>query len=377
MFSVRFSPVNFSGRTANLCYSNPNVTSPLVSYGNDVFVRSANSCEAVSGGINEKRIEEIYNQTYETFISQNPIIGELNYTRPKLIISHDKDSSADAKYNRITNNISLSANLNKDLFIVGIKDNKGKYVQAQLMSKDSVDTFLELLKGKIPDDNIKVLKLNSQEKEVWLSSAFAHELRHSMQSHLVLSTQGCSEQYKEHLLRIPKFTQAKRKEIEGFIQQLNWQILQITASPLSSEQKNELLKQITPKKEQLEEYCKKFKTADIKDEDNYLLTYQPKKLLPSDTIMPIFPGSSSYWSIKDHFAPFKSAGSANGDEKQEIYISDPNEIDAYLYGADFLSFTDNPQARQEVIDLLILQNENTAYEGIGLMEKYGYPSLIY
>jgi len=331
--------------------------SPL---GADVFQKSENikQITPVQEIFENKNIEKLYDETFETFVKQNPMFKELNIEKPKLVFNHEEGAS-DACYSFATNTISANDELLKeDWHIVTVKTKKGEILPLTVVPNSKIKETLEYYKNN-SDEPVEVAaqKLTNKEKELWQKGVFAHELRHCLQNHMTASLNGYTDKavgiYKD---KIQKLIDANT-ELCKLIGE---------ADGTSSE-----------------EYKKAYNDLQkTKDEYSYILNFKPNKILDENTTLPytMFPESypelkDKKWHVKNHFYQ----GELNYNNSNEgIYYSSPLEIDAYHYQQEFLmrAYKDNPKEYSDNMILSYMMLLSHKYEtGLNDLEKNGYPAL--
>jgi hypothetical protein len=326
--------INFSGLKVNYVNFSNNVlakfsNSPLKPLNKDIFVKSKNisseSVDNVQGGyFTQQKISEIFDETYEEVMQDNPIISELNITKPKLKFDYGK-MDAIACYAFLNNTVTVSQDMNKDLYSISILRGGKEIPQGVYNDKDLEDFEYEF------EDNLSVQKLNNDEKEVVLKSFFAHELRHFTQIHLVASTQGCdkacSDFHKECYKDIKRFHQEKKQELKNY---------------------------------------------------KYSLTYKPQKLLSPDTKFQFEHDGQNlhYWSAKEHF--LRAILNPPDEDNLDTYYSSPLEIDAYKSQIDYINkkVQEYPNISNETLNALTAPISRYVNKGLKNMKGFGYPDLL-
>lgn len=328
--------------------------------GADVFQKSegVQQTKSVQGVFENSGLERLYDETFETFVQQNPMFKELSIEKPKLVFNHD-ESASDAGYSFATNAITANDKLLKeDWHIITVKTKDGQVLPLDVVPNSNLQNAMESYK-KNSDMPVEVVaqKLTNKEKELWQKGVFAHELRHCLQEHMEASLNGYTDRvvgkYKSKILELINAS----NELCNLYAEANGKD--------SVEYKNAY--------KELEE---------IKDKYSYILNYKPKKLLDENATLPytIFPESypelkNKKWSVKDHF--FKSSLTYNNSNK-ETYYSSPLEIDAYRYQEEFLmrAYKDNPKEYSDNMILSYMMMLSYQYEqGLNDLEKNGYPPL--
>jgi len=283
---------------------------PVINQGpaRDTFVNNQASnvfaCQIArpAGVFDNKRIEDIYNRTYNTVMAQNPIVNELNLTKPKLNFYPDNSTNERTllSYMGGVNEIKVQ---DKDFFtdkcyLCMINDKNGEVVDVQVLTQQKADNYLK----KHPNCTLTKTELNDSEKELYISSLLAHELRHCIQAHLLSSTKGCMDEYKGRFIEYEKS-----------------------------------LRQMVELKKELAKMEGRAYIPSCEDEElnklGYGLNYVPKKIFDENILFKysILPSDNRYWSVKNHFLP--AGKKIQGGEKE--YYGSPLEIDASNYELEF------------------------------------------
>ena len=281
----------------------------------------------VSSVWDNKRIQAIYDKTYETVMAQNPITRELNITKPALNFSTEENrkEGALATYRAGTNNIIIQDGefFTSDLYLCKMTDKSGEIVDIRIFEEKYADEYSK----KHPEFKITRAKLTDSEKELYISSTFAHELRHCIQNHLIASTDGCADKYKKWCL----------------------------------DYKTALEELVASKKEMAALEGKAYAVYDEEKEIerlNYTLNYKPKKLFDKNTAFKysLSPSDNRYWLVNDHLYTLSEEERAK--DSLESYYNNPLEIDAYNYEREFLmtqtkKYPDGT-LRKEILDDMLL-----------------------
>ena len=284
----------------------------------DIFIRTLKTSY-----ISEQRAREIYDEIYDEIIAQNvensPILKDVTINKPEIEFKKVYDGRFNGTYSPIGNTIAIdldNLNLLKKCAIIFYNDN-GEigdvcWFGLEALLKDARK------KMKAINPNICIIKPNQDEQEIMLKSILAHELRHCIQTHLILSSEGGYKNIKEQI-------RAKIASIKETIEE---------AKKLG---------------EDISDY-------DISEfEDLYLFKYKPKKILPKDAQFKVSldEKDDNYWSIYDDFVAESNAQIPNIFNKQE-YLSSIREIDAYKYQYEYCllkaqDWYDTTSAREEFL----------------------------
>jgi len=312
----------------------------------DTFEKSVNftGINSTGGDWNRAKIKEIYDRTYNEVIKQNPITKELNMEKPEILFTLDEwNNEAGAAYTVLLNAVEVSDALRGDYYLVTGVDKKGKATNPINAVPEKMAASMQMLYGRNP--NVKFIKLNESEKEKFVSAILAHEFRHAIQEHLLLSTQGCED----HLE---------------------------TAKSTAKEAQDSLL-------ESIEGEIAEGRKPNRTDRDyarclSYMANYEPKKILSPDTKLDfsLNPKDKRCISVVKHLLP-----TADPDKRVNkigvAYCAQPHEIDAYNYESEFFnnlitskSVMDN--SRDDVLRAISKLLSSNVEVGIKNMQKYGY-----
>jgi len=302
----------------------------------DVFQKTASKFDVLPKTdclLGEAEINKLYDEVFDEILEDIPILKELGAKKPKLVLRDDITSRA--SYDFPSNTIELNAAFKGDLYAYQVCDEVGAF-DCEIGFED----VKKLTKLKMKSAKFDIIKLNSEEKELYLKSILAHELRHWAQEHITISTKGCQEPY------------YKKLQIANELMQIIEELAMLTKiSP----------KQVEKPKLDLE----------------YILNYKPKVVLDEDYKLSVLVDESQkrYWSIKKHFLP-ASLRYSNSDEKE--YATNPTEIDAYCYQAEFLLSNKNKSlnVRNDVFGAMIVDSIEKGWLFAKAIEQFGYPPLL-
>ncbi len=312
----------------------------------DTFEKNVNftGINSPDSNWNKARIREIYDKTYEQVIRQNPIVKELNIQKPELLFTFDEwNNEAIAAYTVLLNAIEITNNLKEDCYLITMADKKGKATSPIAFAPESKIGTQQMLYGKNP--NVKFIKLNDNEKEKFVSAVLAHEMRHCIQEHLLLSTEGCED-----------YLASAKEAAKEAQESLNYCIEEDIAAgkrPAKTDR----------------EYARCL---------SYMVNYEPKKILSPDTKLnfSLNPKDKRALSVVRHLLP--TAGPDNRiNQVNDAYYAQPFEIDAYNYEYEFLnSLIANRSifdtSRDDVLQALAKLFDGNAQLGIKNMQKSGF-----
>lgn len=319
-------------------------TLPCDMFQKSTQVKNINTSEQIN--LNNKpwdkeRLEKIYDEVWQSVIKNVPETEELSIEKPVFVFDDAPESkSAQAAYNFINNTVECNSNNLEDYFLHAEKDKNGEIQKliSVLNESSSKETF-PFDKKDFP--NAESIKLTDKEKELYMHGAFAHELRHCIQEHLMASTKGVSKTHRKIYKQI-------RKDIEKGLED-------ITLSELDENLK------------------KQFDTS-------YSKNYCPKKLLDKDMKLKfsMAKSDSRCISIKKHFLK-----DALDDMQHKAYESSPVEMDANNFAFEYLtryvkSFDELniPDIRKEILLGIISEFDKNAQYALNTMEQYGFTPLI-
>lgn len=333
---------------------------------NTINIKSALTVQ----NFDKKSIQDIFDQTYSIFLQDHPIIKELNYTKPKLEFStSDRNSKVLASYGFGNNTIKISDKLNSITHLCLLKDENCNIYGTLITDKTAA------LNKKAEQDKkglkCDIIQLSDSERKLLIAAIFAHELRHSLQDHIVTSTKDTSDIYIQ-------YTNIKTRAIKNAEQEVFE----------AAKKLRDMYKQITTQ-EELDSLNTEFKTMEeLKkylesplptiSEFNYYLNYTPKKRFCDDALLKfsLNKDDKRYWSTKHHLLQ-GALNNSSGRDDDLAYISLPGEIDAYNYEAEFLIHENvKTNARREVVYQLRESCLEKSKKGLENLEKNGYTKMV-
>ncbi len=148
-------------------------------------------------------IDNMFDKTYDTVlistVKDNPILTNANIKKPKLEIMDVGNKNTEAMYNFAENSIVVSERLLKNDYYI---------VKSKVLSDDAMAPVIRNKSGAeklIKDDSsLEAVKLSDKQKEIYINSILAHEIRHLIQYHLACSTKEGNESITGHYKRIKK-----------------------------------------------------------------------------------------------------------------------------------------------------------------------------
>ena len=275
---------------------------------------------------NRNYIEQIFDEVFNETIGDVEFLDSLNIAKPKIVFCPKSNLSTElASYNFMFNEIKISDELcNQDLFSIKTTNKEGELINCQVAS----ETFAKQYKSQNPLYTVKLTKLNEKEKELYIKSILAHELRHCIQSHTVAACNTTKEEYRAICDKLydpnaEKLLELLSKKIE---------LLKIMQnSGLKIDNKGDYIDEsIEYYKSLMEKFAKK----------PYYKTYQTKN--GSDENMPLglvtFISGKKYFIFGDNFLQGLKNKFSNktGNSNIEEYLGNPEEIDAFSFELQYL-----------------------------------------
>ncbi len=296
----------------------------------------------------KKLYDEIFQQTMKHTALANPYVKELGINKPTLVFSNDFDSkSTIASYTFNNNTIKInSKNFNQDWYALFTKNKNGERENILgTRTQSELSNALAEYKEIYPDCEIESVKLTDKEKELMYSSAIAHELRHCMQSHVLMCTEGGAQQYKEILQSHKNLIDEDMKKVQKLEQEM---------------------KKLDPN----------YVPQEAKDVDySYALSFEPKKILDKNTIFKLSPLDSNQTSFNvQEFlkAELDKISGKDYTQGEDGYYSFPGEIDAYNFGFEYYllnSSKNDEQIRQDILAALSSRASSASEYGIEVAQK--------
>ena len=313
----------------------------------------SHACEEIGNRFSEQKILQIFDEVYSDVIKittkTNPVLNEIRFKEPKILfIDGEESSQTQASYSFNDNILKINKKIiDNDCFLICKKDESGSIssVIGNVKFGDDANIFLKKIRDDVPD--AVAVKLTDDEKELYLRSVFAHELRHFVQSHLMASTDECYQIYKEAHYE-------KKKQIDETSQEI-----------------------ISVYKE-IQEIEPDFVPPQIDITDfSYALNYSPQKILDKDTKIKfsILPDDTRFLSVRNNLLPDEINGlqgiGRTDESSYEEYLSSIIEIDAFNFQSEYLikiSNDKNKDVRSDVICALYSNLCSLVEEGLG---EYG------
>lgn len=290
----------------------------------------------------EKKLQEIFDKTYTKVIRQHkiilPEIGKINLQKPNIELKAINNSAA-ASYTFSDNTISFNPlNLKEDYYSIDFLDKKGKIKKHIATATES-----QVSSTKIPKKGFKkasYTKLTNKEKEVYVATMLAHELRHFIQNHIIASTAVASDMQKDEYNKI-------YNKIKEIVSTLNEKEIEILGN------------------------------FDVEKIFCYAKNYKPKELLDENTVLrySILDENDRCWSIKKHLLMSEIERLENENSGiNDAYFANCNEVDAYQYEYEFFlsqigEFSND--FREDILCAIACELETTAKDALAKMLAKG------
>lgn len=270
---------------------------PNKPYAQDIFIKSPELIEQTQLKANAKKIyDEVFFEVTRLNNLVNPIFKDIKINKPELNI--DNNSEEELVYRQSDNTINVNLKyLKSKQYLIAQYDELGR-----IISTCGILPEYEVKKNLALNPDMQAVLLTEDEKELYLKSSFAHELRHCIQTHFILSCDKANEVIKKPIIE-------RINEIKDLIEELknlkggNW-----------------------------EHECP----------SHYYLTYKPKKLLAKNSVIKksLSQKNKECWSaIKFAKATINYPEGNKDDKFYEQYFSNPIEIDAYNFESEFFLYS--------------------------------------
>ncbi len=331
---MKILPINFTQNVINSNRAQKTPTSFKANASDRFEKASVREIKAAQQVKIQNRIQKIYDEIYDEIIELctlgNAYVKEIGIEKPTLKFTNRMQKGTQATYKFTDNYIKVNTNiLEKDMYLIVLKGEEGKPDRPiDLKQEDKITKrLLKLEKHDIP---YKLIKLTDAEKEALLKVILAHEIRHCVQNHVILSTDCIREEYKTAISKTKDNIDAFEKEYGLFIKLLE-----------------------------------KFgKETSIEINCNYALNFEPKKVLDKDTAFKfsIDEEDKRGISVKDGlFIDMSKTLDIKTPKKYSNDHTNPCELDAYNFEYEYLKKVkekENGEIRKEVMDAVVGFAEN-------------------
>ena len=170
-----------------------------------------------------QEIKKLYDSVFDEVLfrncDSNPVFHQVNFKKPSINISPLSELAevgAIATYKFLDNSITVSDKLlNEDIYCFCLKNKQsGNVDSSSLVFSSQLESELEYCKSEnIP---FELVKLNKKEKELFVCSCLAHELRHFMQYHMMASCSNASSEYIDKNIRMGNISNQLKSLYETF-----------------------------------------------------------------------------------------------------------------------------------------------------------------
>ena len=309
----------------------------------------------------QKRIEQLYNETFEQAMSLMPHeIQELDIEKPRLFFSQKNKlhSGTHATYDFVNNSIKIYEQMESDDFYICYKEDEN----GLLTMFPTVIIGEEQLEKMGIVQGTHTIKLSTEERNLYIKSVIAHEIRHCIQEHVLASCKSTRNQtnkmYSDLQTRFSRIFESDITKMQVLLRHFK--------SP-----------EIQDKAQRYIEYYQKCS----QDMGNmYWKKYKPKKMLDGDFALKfsILDDDNRYFSAKKHFLPAKRNIPKDNSEGKTRYYSNPFEIDAFNFQFEFLLWMQmqSDTTREDVTDLIAANIMDLVKIGTDNLEKCGYESFV-
>ncbi len=294
----------------------------------------SHACEEIGNRFSEQKIRHIFDEVYsdviKTITKSNPVLNEIRFKKPEILFSDAEESSqTQASYSFNDNVLKINKKIiDNDYFLICQKDENASISEVFWNVTFGEDT--DILLGKIKEDvpDAQAVKLTDDEKELYLRSVFAHELRHFVQSHLMASTDECYQIYKD-----------AHNEKKKQVYETSLEIISL------SKEIQEIEPDFVPPQIDMSDF-------------SYALNYKPQKILDKDTTIKfsILPDDTRFLSVRNNLLPDEINGlqgiGRTDESSYEEYLSSMIEIDAFNFQSEYLlkiSGDENKEVRNDVL----------------------------
>ncbi len=310
------------------------VTPSFHTLARDEFVRSNEITSQSLSSLQAKRleskkhIEQLYDEVFNELIGQNPRLAGLNIQKPKIVFLLKSDfTNAFASYNFMYNEIKASDRLTDDKFYLVhiINKSNGTLAESRIATTSDIEKYRQ---SKNPLYENKIIELNDEEKELYIKSVFAHELRHCIQHHCLGACKTTTDKQNEIY---DLYFSVDPKTIKALAQKIDLLKKFISMGQKTDNKGNDIQESLEYSQYLLE----KFSSVP------YYKTYEPRKSACDDLFLNlsiIAKGEEKcHISTKEHLLPaLQNRINKEGDKSGQKYLNDAAEIDAYDFQADYL-----------------------------------------
>lgn len=317
----------------------------------DTFEKTTSSvqkCQKTTASLSEEdRINQFYNEVFDKILFENPIMNQVNSQKPSLVFKDDMNSNA--TYDFTTNSLELNSKFKKDLYAFLEYDDEGEITYCDIFFEDSIKN--EIKSAKANKSKYEAFRLNQTEKELYIKSILAHELRHWIQEHILVSTQNC-------------------QDVFDYKFETTSEIIEIIKHAIS------ILRNLDMPENKIETWENKLKEAN--ESYSYILNYKVQIIFSENQTLKLALSSQNnkFWSIKKHLLP---AFLKYNNSCEKEYETNPTEIDAYNFQTEFLFkeyLNNSKNIREKAFQAMSTISIGICFSHLEKLEEHGYPPLI-
>ncbi len=183
----------------------------------DVFILNAQKLQQAK---NQERYSALFDEVYDEVVEQNindycPDLKKVNLNKPAMkIVEKPTIKGAEGAYSSLDNSIEIPYYvLNEDYFSYFVKkDEPDESYCLDALRKKEFDEKIKYFQDKYPQGEI--INFTDKEKELYVSGLIAHEIRHFLQKHLIISTKGVGKKAKKHWVKTSNKIISDLKKLE-------------------------------------------------------------------------------------------------------------------------------------------------------------------
>lgn len=289
---------------------------------------------------NRNYIEQIFDEVFQETIGNVEFLDGLNIQKPKIVFCPKNNLSATlASYNFVFNEIKISDELcNQDLFLIKTTNKEGELINCQVVS----ELFAKQYKSQNPFCAIELIKLNEKERELYIKSTLAHELRHCVQSHLVASCNSTKDEYREICDKL--YDPNTERLLELLLKKIELLKTMQNVGLKIDNKGNNIDESIEYYKSSMEKFSKK----------PYYKTHQAKNSSDENTpsgLVSIILGKKYFISGDNFLQGLKNKfNNKTKNSNIEEYLGNPEEIDAFSFQLQYLisKVKPTPELRESI-----------------------------
>ena len=287
---------------------------------------------------NKEKIEQIFNEVYQDVILYNRFLKPLNIQKPEILFCLKSDSSSQfASYNFFLNEFKISDKLcNEDLYLSQTTDEQGNLIACNVLDESTAKNSTP----QNPKYKTKLTKLNEKEKELYIKTVIAHELRHCIQEHVLMACTSTKDEYRKICDKHSSMFNSR------FLELLSRKIESLKTHAKMGYQEDNKGNDIN---ESIEYYEHKMEKL---SKEPYHKTYQIKEGIGENVSfsLPTMIKNKKYLIFEEDLLTGAKNRVDNMANSYEQYLATPNEIDAYAFQQMYLAclIKSSPDIREDV-----------------------------